>query len=350
VTNEEVFHVSTVDLWRYIRMIESSSSHPLAKCLYQHSLAMDIPDSAQGSIDIQEVAGKGMRASFGDGRQVFIGTKTFLTANLCIGEYSNEEWKDTVSKWEDEAKTVIYVGEKVSADAKTGRLVGLVAVADTIRPEAKSVVKYLQGTGIDVFMLTGDNAATAKSVGESIGIPSQNILAQVLPGDKKGMIERLQSNVTLRNLNFIQKMYTNPIKKPIVAMVGYVNVISNYVSDGINDSPSLAQSDIGIALGSGSDIAIESAEAVLIKSDLRDVVTLLDLSRKTFSRVKWNLFYAFCYNCVGIPVAAGALFPVGIVLSPWLAGLAMAASSVSVVLSSLALKFYQAPVVEVDED
>lgn len=117
-------------------------------------------------------------------------------------------------------------------------------------------------------------------------------------------------------------------------------------SDGINDSPSLAQSDIGIALGCGSDIAIESAQAILIKSDLRDVITLLDLSRVTFTRVKWNLFYAFLYNCIGVPIAAGVLFPIGVVLSPWIAGLAMAASSVSVVLSSLALKLYRAPVVD----
>jgi Cu+-exporting ATPase len=203
-------------------MIEGSSSHPLAKCLYDQSLTRDKPGPTQESIDVQEFAGKGMKATFSTRKQVFIGTRSFQIANFCISEDSREEWKETVAKWEGEAKTVIYVGEKESTDARTGRLVGLVAVADTIRPEARSVVKYLKDTGIDVFMLTGDNATTANSVGELLGIPQQNILAQVLPGDKKGMIERLQGRVTERSLNFIQRWYTDPLKKPVVAMVGYV--------------------------------------------------------------------------------------------------------------------------------
>lgn len=161
-----------------------------------------------------------MKASF-DGRQVFIGTKKHLTENGCIGAEFNDHFLQTVSDWETEAKTVIYVGEKKN-DSGIGNVIGIIAVADVIRPEARSVVEYLQKNNIDVYMLTGDNARTAKSVGEFIGIPEQNILSQVLPADKKGMVEHLQSKVIVKDLNPFQRMIgTSPLRKPVVAMVGY---------------------------------------------------------------------------------------------------------------------------------
>lgn len=342
VVNAETFGIDKNVLWEYIGVTESHSNHPLARCLFKHYESYTNAGKIKAApAEVNEIPGQGMCSVF-DGYKIYIGTRSLLSLSAKVGEDEFARVSETVSKWEGQAKTVVYVAKK-EASMANGKILGVIAIADIIRGEARSVVEHLQRNGIEVFMLTGDNAKTACSVGESIGISPENILSQVLPGDKKSMIERLQTNLVQRKLNFVQKLYMNPVRKPIVAMVGYVTEPRLIKRDGINDSPSLAQSDIGIALGSGSDIAIESAQAILIRSDLRDVITLLDISRVTFRRVKMNLLYAFFYNCCGIPIAAGALFPIGIILSPWLAGMAMALSSVSVVLSSLALKTYTRP-------
>jgi Cu+-exporting ATPase len=191
---------------------------------------------------------------------------------------------------------------------------GLIAVADRLKPEAREVVSAIRALGLDVHMLTGDARATAEAIAREAGI--DRIQAEVLPEDKTGAIRRLQEAGAL------------------VAMIG----------DGINDAPALAQADVGVAMGSGTDVAMEAADVTVLRGDLRAVVTAALLSRRTIAIIKQNLVWAFGYNAVLIPVAAGLLYPLwGILLSPMLAGLAMAFSSVSVVANSLRLRRWRPP-------
>ncbi|MBI5179799.1 MAG: HAD-IC family P-type ATPase, partial [Nitrospirae bacterium] len=186
-----------------------------------------------------------------------------------------------------------------------GGLIGLIAVADTLKEHAEDVIKGLKAEKIEVVMLTGDNERTAKAIGAKIGI--NKIISNVLPGDKAKVIKKLQS------------------KGKVVAMVG----------DGINDSPALAQADIGIAIGSGSDVAKEAGGIILVRNDLRDVIKGIKLSRATMRKIKQNLFWAFIYNAIGIPIAAFGL------LNPIIAAAAMALSSLSVVANSATLKRFR---------
>ena len=209
---------------------------------------------------------------------------------------------DSIKRLEGEAKTVILV----AVDTK---IAGIIAVADTIKDSAKEGVKLLQKMGIEVIMLTGDNTATAQAIAEQLGI--SRVIAEVLPGDKERQVRTVQH------------------EGKVVAMVG----------DGINDAPALAAADVGIAMGSGTDIAIEAADITLINKDLQTVGQAIKLSRSTMRTIKQNLFWAFAYNVILIPVAMGALYPLfGLLLSPIFASIAMASSSISVVSNSLLLK------------
>ena len=190
-----------------------------------------------------------------------------------------------------------------------GREAGLIALADTVRPEAREAVDQLRAQGLQVILMTGDNETTAAAVARQVGI--DQVFAELLPGDKADKVRALQE------------------QGRIVAMVG----------DGINDAPALARADIGIAIGSGTDVAIESADITLMRSDLRAVPRAIALSRATMRTIRQNLFWAFVYNALGIPIAAGVLYPfTGWLLSPIIASAAMASSSVSVVLNSLRLR------------
>jgi Cu+-exporting ATPase len=189
-------------------------------------------------------------------------------------------------------------------------LIGLVAVADTIKPSAREAVDMLRGQGVQPYLITGDNRLTAEAIARQAGFNERNVLAEVLPDEKAAKVKELQ-------------------KKGKVAMIG----------DGINDAPALAQADIGIAMGSGTDVAMETGNIVLMKDDPRDAARALRLSRLTMSKIRQNMFWALFYNTLGIPIAAGLLYPwTGWLLSPIVAGGAMALSSVSVVTNSLLLK------------
>jgi Cu+-exporting ATPase len=202
-------------------------------------------------------------------------------------------------------------GETVMFVAVDGRLAGLCGVADSIKPSAAEALRRLRQDGLRVVMLTGDSRATAHAVGRRLGIDEGDILAEVLPAQKEAEIERLQ-----REGRF-------------VAMAG----------DGINDAPALARAQVGIAMGTGTDVAIESAGVTLVKGDLRGIVRARALSRATMANVRQNLFFAFAYNAIGVPVAAGVLYPVaGLVLSPMIAAAAMSFSSVSVIGNALRLR------------
>jgi Cu+-exporting ATPase len=292
--------------------VEQGSEHPLAATVVRAARARGVVPAA--AEDFTAVPGKGVVA-LRDGHAVVLGTAAFL-AEQGIGFGALEEGR---GRLEDQAKTVIAVAEG-------GVAIGLIAVSDTLKPDAAEAVGALAHEGLEVWMITGDNLRTAHAVAREAGIPTERVLAGVLPGEKSEKIRELQS------------------RGRRVAMVG----------DGINDAPALAQADLGIAMGGGTDIAMETSHMTLVRGDLGAVKTAIGLARRTLQVIRQNLFWAFVYNTLGIPVAAGLLYvwlrpggPVGPLwgwqgtLHPMLASLAMALSSVSVVTSSLRLRGFR---------
>lgn len=271
--------------------LEAASEHPLASAVMQR--ASDEGIQPQPVTDFQAIEGKGVTANLA-GQTAFVGSN-----KLSMDYQVSPELKQHFSKLQDEAKTVILVG-------LNKQIIGLLAIQDVPKANAKQAIADLKAQGLKTVMLTGDNERVAQSIAQDVGI--DDVIANVLPNEKAHYVEKFQETGK-------------------VAFVG----------DGINDAPALTTADVGIAMGSGTDIAIDSGSIVLVQNDLRGVVRALEMSRKTFNRIKLNLFWALIYNVIGIPIAAGVFVGLGWVLSPEIAALAMAFSSVSVVSSSLLL-------------
>uniref|UniRef100_A0A8C3MIC5 Copper-transporting ATPase 2 n=1 Tax=Geospiza parvula TaxID=87175 RepID=A0A8C3MIC5_GEOPR len=313
---------------------EASSEHPLGMAVTKYCKEELGTESLGYCTDFQAVPGCGISCKVG-GVEAILGTAeeapNKLDANRTgdssaplgdNGKYSvligNREWmrrnglniandvNDAMTNHEMKGQTAILA-------AIDGALCGMIAIADTVKQEAALAVHTLQSMGIDVVLITGDNRKTAKAIATQVGI--KKVFAEVLPSHKVAKVQELQNG------------------KKKVAMVG----------DGVNDSPALAKADVGIAIGTGTDVAIEAADVVLIRNDLLDVVASIHLSKRTVRRIRINLILALIYNLLGIPIAAGVFMPVGLVLQPWMGSAAMAASSVSVLLSSLQLKCYKKP-------
>ena len=330
------------------KILEASSSHPVAKamvsfCDSREPYNMDVTN-------IEEVPGRGIKGSVasntGSGQldNIIVGNEAFMS------DHSVPVSGDVMKKldtWKKQGNSIALLAIRTGFDdpAKTQfepsnhsawRLAAMFAASDPLRPDAAEIVNAIQLRGIQVWMLSGDNAITARSIGRTVGIPAENIIAGVLPDEKAGKIQYLQKSLARKQKPgwFLSGKPRSTSQRAIVAMVG----------DGINDSPALTMADVGIAIGSGSDVAISSAEFVLVSSRLASLLVLIDLSKTIFRRVKFNFLWALVYNLVALPIAAGVLYPVKssrgahVRLDPVWASLAMALSSASVVCSSLVLK------------
>ena len=278
--------------------IEKQSEHPLAEAIY--ACAQEEEIALQEATNFRAIPGHGVQADV-NGKTYYFGNRRLISEVVGL---PTERINRKMTRLEDQGVTVMILATKEE-------VLGLIGVADTVKETSPEAVENLQRMGIEVWMITGDNTRTAKAIAEQVGIT--NVLAEVLPEDKANEVKKLQAQG----------------KK--VAMVG----------DGINDAPALAQADLGIAMGSGTDVAMETGGIVIIKNDLRDVIHAISLSKETMGKIKQNMFFALFYNVIGIPVAARVFAGVGLVLKPELAGLAMALSSISVVSNSLLLRRFR---------
>ena len=288
---------SESEVLRLAASAEKGSEHPLAGAIVHAAEARGLPLADPHAFEA--IPGRGIRSNV-EGRAVLLGNRRLMeNAGIRI-----DAAESSLARVEAAGRTAMVL-------AVDGTLAGVLGVADTLKEHSVDAVRALRSMGIEVAMLTGDNRRTAEAIARQAGI--DRVIAEVLPAQKADKIKELQS------------------QGKVVAMVG----------DGINDAPALAQSDVGIALGSGTDVAVEAGGIVLIKDDLRDVVASIQLSRRTVQKIRQNLFWAFVYNTALIPIAAGVLAGVGIVLNPIIAGAAMGFSSVSVVMNSMTLRRFQ---------
>ena len=288
------------ELLQIAASVEAPSEHPLSVAISRAAQERGL--SLSPVTEFAAVAGGGVQALL-DGQRVLAGNEAFMK-NVRISEAMRDQAKTLASQ----GKTALYF-------AREGELLGFIAVADVVKADSRAAIEALRETGREVVLLTGDNQVTAEAIAEQVGVG--RVLAQVLPTDKAACVEKLQKE-------------------------GLCTIM---VGDGINDAPALARADVGMAIGAGTDIAIESADVVLMRSSLWDVVTATNLSRAVIRNIRENLFWAFIYNAVGIPVAAGVLYPMwGITLNPMIAAAAMSMSSVCVVANALRLRLWRGPI------
>lgn len=300
VTDIKSFGVEPEDLLSLALSLEVHSDHPLADAIVRYARAKHVKERKTDSFEMIE--GQGVRAVI-DGVRCMAGNRRMLLANGLALSRSAQQMGENLAA---AGKTPLYF-------AANRQVVGIFAVADVLKPSSRAAVDTLQKLGVQVTLLTGDNQATAQSIAAELGV--QDVVAEVLPQDKERVVREKQEQGRK------------------VAMIG----------DGINDAPALARADVGIAIGAGTDVAIASADVVLMKSDLMDAVDAIRLSRQTMRNIRQNLFWAFFYNCIGIPIAAGVLWlPLGLKLSPMIGAAAMSLSSVCVVSNALRLKFFKA--------
>lgn len=289
-----------INLLKLAAAVEGNSEHPLADALVKYVENQGVNFPLPEVTNFQAIAGSGVTGIV-EGKLVQIGTQRWLD-ELGIDTLPLHPYK---VNWEDEGKTAVFI-------TIDGKLAGIIAFGDTIKLSSETAIQALQRMGLDVVMLTGDNWRTAETIARKVGI--KRVFAEVRPDKKADIVKKLQSEGKL------------------VAMVG----------DGINDAPALAQADVGIAIGTGTDVAIAASDITLISGDLQGIVTAIRLSRATMQNIRQNLVFAFGYNVAGIPIAAGILFPLfGVLLNPIIAGAAMAFSSVSVVTNALRLRHFK---------
>ncbi|WP_119261003.1 heavy metal translocating P-type ATPase [cyanobacterium endosymbiont of Rhopalodia gibberula] len=299
-----VANSNELELLKLGAALEKKSEHPLAEAVINYAQSQQVKIPFPEVRNFEAVAGMGVQGKV-LGKLVQIGTQRWMD----MLDINTQSLDATRQQWESEAKTTALI-------AVDGQIEGLIGIADATKPSSLEAVKSLQRMGLEVVMLTGDNQKTAEAIASEVGI--QRVFAQVRPDQKASIIEQIQ-----------QERNSCTRQTKIVAMVG----------DGINDAPALAQADVGIALGTGTDVAMAASDLTLISGDLRGIVTAIQLSHATMRNIKENLFFAYIYNSLGIPIAAGILYPFcGWLLNPMIAGTAMAFSSFSVVINALRLR------------
>ncbi|KAM9967618.1 hypothetical protein ACTFIW_001702 [Dictyostelium discoideum] len=332
-SNNNSGKINKKTFFQMVASAEAASEHPLAGAIVNYAFEVCDVQSTTPPLSFESITGCGIRATLAPNNiEIMIGNLKWIKSEgisydpkLTISpdrsinnnhHHNNNDDDDdqgTLSHIEDQVRRLESDGNTVVYVVIDRQLMGYIAISDQLKPEAHATITELNKMGICTWMVTGDNPRTANAIAQQVGI--DQVFAEVLPSNKSKKVMELK------------KMGHT------VAMIG----------DGINDSPALAEADVGIAIGAGTDIAIEAADIVLVKSDLRDVITAISLSKTTFNRIRFNYLWATLYNILGIPLAAGLLIPFGISIPPMMAGLAMAFSSISVVLSSLHLKTYQKP-------
>ena len=295
------YGISDEELITLAASVEQNSNHPIAKAIVRKAEGLELLNT----VDFENVTGKGIKAEI-DGKVVLAGNKSLMESNgVEISEVVLRNYGDL----ESQSKTIILLAVDAS-------ICGILSLSDKVKSNSKRTIEELHKMDIETFMLTGDNESTAMSVAEEVGI--DNVEAGILPENKLSIVQNIQSNGSKKVL---------------------------FTGDGINDAPALTQADIGVAMGNGTDIAMESGDVVVMEGDLENVVAAVQFSKKVMRRIKENIFWAFAYNSILIPVAAGVLYPnFGIMFKPELAGLAMALSSVTVISLSLLLKRYVPPI------
>lgn len=295
------YGISEDELITLAASVEQNSNHPIAKAIVRKADGRELLNT----VDFENVTGKGIKAII-DGKDVLAGNRALMESN---GIEISDDVLETFTELENQSKTIILLAVDIS-------IRGILSLSDKVKPNSKRTIEELHKMNVETYMLTGDNESTALSVAKDVGI--DNVKAGILPENKLDIVKDIQSSGSKKVL---------------------------FTGDGINDAPALTQADIGVAMGNGTDIAMESGDVVVMEGDLENVVAAVQFSKKVMRRIKENIFWAFAYNTILIPVAAGVLYPsFGIMFKPELAGLAMALSSVTVISLSLLLKRYVPPI------